>query len=61
MLDRTYFLLAIGYWNLLGSIALYLLLNTAIADKLLRQWTEIITQPNDLPCTHKYVASGYDS
>ena len=42
---ENYFLLAMGYWNLIGSIALYLMLNEAIADTILRQWTEIITQP----------------
>jgi hypothetical protein len=45
---ENYFLLAVGYWNLVGSIALYLMLNEAIADKLLRQWTKIITQPNEI-------------
>jgi len=42
------FLLAIGYWNLIGSIALYLMLYPAIADKVLRQWLEVITVPYDV-------------
>lgn len=45
---ENYFLLAIGYWNLIGSIVLYLMLNPAIADKLLRQWIEITTFSPDL-------------
>ncbi|NJP10364.1 MAG: hypothetical protein HC866_13550 [Leptolyngbyaceae cyanobacterium RU_5_1] len=45
---ENYFLLAIGYWNLIGSIVLYLMLNEAIADKILRQWIEIITVPYDV-------------
>lgn len=45
---ENYFLLAIGYWNLIGSIVLYLMLNPAIADKILRQWTEIVTVPYDV-------------
>lgn len=45
---ESYFLLAIGYWNLIGSIILYLMLNPAIADKVLRQWIEIITIPYDV-------------
>lgn len=44
---ESYFFLTIGYWNLIGSIALYFMLNPAIADKVLRQWTETITQPYD--------------
>ena len=39
---ESYFLYFVGYWNLLGSIVLYLMVNEAIADRVLRQWTEII-------------------
>jgi len=39
---EDYFFVAIGYWNVIGSIVFYLMLNNAIADKLLRQWTEVI-------------------
>lgn len=42
---ENYFLLALGSWNLIGSIVLYLMLNEAIADRILRIWTEIITYP----------------
>ena len=42
------FLLSMGYWNLIGSIALYLMLNKAIADNILRKWTEVISQPYDV-------------
>lgn len=45
---ESYFLLAIGYWNLIGSIVLYLMLNPAIADKVLRQWLEVVTVPDDV-------------
>ncbi|MBD1847707.1 hypothetical protein H6F89_30805 [Cyanobacteria bacterium FACHB-63] len=45
---NTIFLLSIGYWNLMGSIALYLMLNKAIADRLLREWTWIIAAPYEV-------------
>lgn len=44
---ENYFLWALGFWNLIGSIALYLMLNEAIADRILRTWTETITHPYD--------------
>lgn len=44
----NYFLLAIGYWNLIGSVVLYFMLNPAIADTILRQWIEIITVPYEV-------------
>lgn len=44
----TYFLLAVGSWNLIGSIALYLMLNSTLADKILRDWTWIIAHPYDV-------------
>uniref|UniRef100_A0A832H3B3 TspO protein n=1 Tax=Oscillatoriales cyanobacterium SpSt-402 TaxID=2282168 RepID=A0A832H3B3_9CYAN len=45
---ESYFLLAIGCWNLIGSIVLYFMLNPAIADKILRQWIELITVPYEV-------------
>lgn len=42
------FFLAIGYWNLGGSIVLYLMLNPMIANTILKQWIWIITQPYDV-------------
>lgn len=45
---KDVFLLSIGFWNLIGSIALFLMLNKAIADKLLRKWTWMITAPYDI-------------
>ena len=44
---QDYFLLSVGCWNILGSAALYLMLNKAIADQLLRTWTEMIAYPYD--------------
>lgn len=42
---ESYFLRSVGYWNLLGSLVLYLMVNEAIADRILRGWTEIIAYP----------------
>lgn len=42
---EIYFLCSLGYWNLLGSALLYLMLNEAIADQVLRKWTSIIAYP----------------
>lgn len=39
---ESYFLCSLGLWNMLGSIGLYLMLNEAIADQILRKWTEMI-------------------
>ena len=45
---EKYFLLSVGYWNLIGSIVLYLMLNQAFADKVMRQWTSIFAYPYDI-------------
>ena len=42
------FLLAVGYWNLIGSLVLYLMLKPTLADKILRLWTGIIAQPYEI-------------
>jgi hypothetical protein len=45
---ENYFFLALGFWNIIGSIFLYLMLNQKLADNILRKWAEIITQPYDI-------------
>lgn len=45
---QTYFLLSVGCWNILGSIALYLMLNPAICDRILRKWIGMIAYPYDV-------------
>ncbi|BAZ40569.1 hypothetical protein NIES4101_65300 [Calothrix sp. NIES-4101] len=45
---EKYFFLALGFWNIIGSIFLYLMLNQKLADNILRKWTEIITQPYEI-------------
>jgi hypothetical protein len=45
---EKYFLLSVGYWNLIGSIVLYLMLNQAFADKVMREWTFIFAYPYDI-------------
>jgi hypothetical protein len=42
------FLRALGYFNLIGSVFLYLMLNKTFADKVLRNWTWIISEPYDI-------------
>ncbi|MEC4884936.1 MAG: hypothetical protein SAL70_26990 [Scytonema sp. PMC 1070.18] len=42
------FFLAVGFWNLIGSVFLYLMLNKTFADKVLRKWTGIITESYDI-------------
>lgn len=45
---EDYFLLAVGAWNLIGSLFLYAMLHPAIADQVLRKWTWTITAPYEV-------------
>jgi len=45
---ENYFFLSIGYWNVVGSIVLYLMLNQSIADKVMREWTWTFTQVHEI-------------
>lgn len=44
----SYFLLAMGSYNLLGSAVLYAMLNSRIADLVMRRWASIFVDVYDI-------------
>lgn len=45
---ENWFFWSVGYWNLIGSIVLYLMLNQTIADKVMREWTWTFAHAYDI-------------